>query len=166
MLIGVIAGDWLLSNRSDGQKARGLAIGGLVLLFAGELWSVALPINKKMWTSSFALFTAGAALVCLALCYWLIDLRKGRVIWTRPFVIFGVNAITAYVLSEVLAIVLWKIHVYHKGRWLTAQDYLYRLAFSAVRPAPLASLAFSISFVVVCFLPLWWMYRKQIFLKV
>jgi predicted acyltransferase len=118
-----------------------------------------------MWTSSFVLFTAGAALVCLALCYWSADIKRWRA-WTKPFVIFGVNAITAYVLSEVLAIVLWRAHAQYLRRPVTMQDYLYRTLFAGIQPRSAGSLAYSLGFVIVCFLPLWMMYRRKIIIKI
>ena len=165
VLLGVATGEWLQSARSMLRKAGGMVLAGVALLCAGELWEIWLPINKKMWTSSYVLFTAGAALVCLALCYWVIDLRRWRA-WSKPFVILGMNAITAYVFSEVLAIALWRTHVHDGRRLLTLQDYLYSALFSGIQPAALASLAYSLSFTFVCFLPLWWMYRRKIFLKI
>ena len=165
VLLGVVTGEWLQKARSMLTKAGGMLLGGLALLAAGELWSFWLPINKKMWTSSFVLFTAGAALVCLALCYWTVDIKKWRA-WTTPFVIFGMNAITAYVLSEVLAIVGWHIPAHDGHKLTTAQDYLYRTLFSGIQPRAAGSLAYSLCFVLVCFLPLWLMYRRNIVVKI
>jgi predicted acyltransferase len=164
VLLGVATGEWLQSAHSMRRKAGGMLVAGIVLVCAGELWSVWLPINKKMWTSSYVLFTAGAALVCLAVCYWCADIKNWRA-WAKPFLVFGMNAITAYVLSEVLAIVLGRVHVHDGHRLIAAQEYLYRTLFSGIQPPAAASLAFSLSFVMVCFLPLWWMYRRRIILK-
>lgn len=165
VLLGVATGEWLRSARTMARKAGGMGLAGVVLICAGELWGIWFPINKKMWTSSYVLFTAGAALLCLAFCYWCTDIRRWRA-WTKSFLIFGMNAITAYVLSEVLAIVLWRTHVRNGHRLLTTADYLYRVLFSGIQPRPLASLAYSLSFVLICFLPLWWMYQRKIFLKI
>ena len=166
VLVGVSVGDWLPAARTTPKQPAAMAFTGFLLLLAGEVWSLWFPINKKMWTSSYVLFSAGAALLCLAICYWLIDLRGWHAVWTKPFLIFGMNAITAYVFSELLGIVLWKTHVHYGRRLMSMQDFIYRQAFSAIQPKPIASLAYSLSFLVVCFLPLWWMFRKKIFLKV
>lgn len=164
VLIGVATGEWLQSARSMQRKTTGMAVAGLALVAAGELWSLLLPINKKMWTSSFVLLTAGAALLCLAVCYWWVDVRRWR--WlTTPFLVFGMNAIVAYVFSEVLATVLWRTHAHYGHRLVTTQDYLQRTMFAGIQPRPLASLAFSLTFVLVTFLPLWAMYYRRIFIK-
>ena len=101
-LCGVLTGQWLRSQRTSQQKAKGMVLLGMAGIVVGELWGLWFPINKKLWTSSYVLFTAGCALVCLAICYWLTDIKLRRGWWTRPFLIFGANAITAYVISELL----------------------------------------------------------------
>jgi len=152
-LCGVLAGEWLRSSRSPKQKAGWMLASGMAGLIAGELWGIWFPINKNLWTSSYVLFTAGFAMVCLALCYWTIDIKPYRGGWTKPFVIFGSNAIAAYVISEVL------------GGTFGWKDYIFQRFFARVAPPGLASLLYSLAIVGVCFVPIWWMYRKRIFLK-
>jgi predicted acyltransferase len=154
VLCGVLTGEWLRSNRTQKRKAAWMLVFGAAGLVAGELWNVWFPINKKLWTSSYVLFTAGFALVCLAACYWTIDIKLHRGWWTRPLLIFGTNAIAAYIISEFLAGFFgWK-------------DILFQHTFAHVTSPRLASLLYSLAIVVLCFLPVWWMYRKRIFLKV
>lgn len=162
VLLGVLTREWLRSPRTPQQKARGMALSGLALAVAGELWGIWFPINKKLWTSSFVLLTAGLALLVLALCYWATDIRRHRCVWTRPFVIFGMNAIAVYVFAELLAHALGRITV---GR-ANLQDFVFLHSFSHVGSPAFASLLYSLAYVAVCFLPAWWMYRKKIFLKV
>ena len=139
---------------------------GVACVIAGQLWAIWFPINKKLWTSSFVLFTAGCALICLAVCYWVSDVKLHRGVWTKPFVIFGTNAIAAYVLADLISSLLFNVRLQYGHRVISLQEYLYRVAFSHISPRELASLAYSLAFVLVCFLPIWWMYRKRIFLKV
>jgi predicted acyltransferase len=153
-LCGVLTGEWLGSIHSRTQKMLGMLAMGAAGLIAGEVWSVWFPINKNLWTSSYVLFTAGCALLCLAICYWITDIRQYRGWLTKSFIIFGTNAIAAYVLSELVGLPF---------RWL---DYIFQLPFArAVSPA-MASLLYSLTIVGLCFLPVWWMYRRKIFLKV
>jgi len=152
-LCGVLAGEWLLSGRSPKQKAAWMLVAGVTGLTAGELWGIWFPINKNLWTSSYVLFTAGFAMVCLALCYWTIDIKLYPGWWTKPFVILGSNAIAAYVISEVL------------GGAFSWKDYIFQHIFARVSPPGLASLLYSLAIVGVCFVPVWWMYRNRIFLK-
>lgn len=166
VLLGVLTGEWLRSDRHPRFKAWGIAGAGVLLFAAGELWDVWFPINKKLWTSSFVLLTAGLALLALAFCYWLTDIRRIRGAWTKPFVIFGSNAITVYVIAEVLAGAGFGLHTHMGRHTVTWQNYIFRTYFASVHPPALASLLYSLTFVLVCFLPIWWMYRRRIFLKI
>ena len=75
-LLGVFTGEWLRSKRSLKTKALGMLLFGVVGVILGRTWAVWFPINKKLWTSSYVLFTAGLALICLALCYWFMDIKR------------------------------------------------------------------------------------------
>ena len=165
-LLGVLTGEWLATLRDAKKKVAGMLAFGTACVVAGQLWAVWFPINKKLWTSSFVLFTAGCALICLAACYWVNDVKLHRGSWTKPFVIFGTNAIAAYTLADLVSSLLFNLRVHTGRRTVTLQEYIYRHAFGQITPRALGSLAYSLAFVFVCFLPIWWMYRKRIFLKV
>jgi len=169
VLLGVLSGQWLRLCRSARSKALWMLIFGAVGLAAGKFFNIWFPINKKLWTSSFVLFTAGFALVLLALCYWLLDVRKLRGGWTMPVLALGMNAIAAYTLSEMLAagIGAWQIKVAGGGEE-SVRAIIYRHLFTSPGAAPSAnaSLAYSIAFLIVCWIPMWLLYRKRIFLKI
>jgi len=82
------------------------------------------------------------------------DIQQHRGWWTKPLVIFGTNAIAAYVLGELVGVPF---------RW---QDYIFQHGFAHGFSPAMASLLYSLSIVGLCFLPIWWMYRRKIFLKV
>src|SRR5215831_5653513 len=165
-LIGVLTGRWLRRSIDSTKKVFGLLAFGVAGIIAGEIWNLWFPINKKLWTSSFVLFTAGCALVALAACYWIGDVKLKRGLWTKPFVMFGTNAIAAYTLADIIASLLLHIRVHVGHRTLTLQDYLYRSIFGGISPKELGSLAYAVLFLCLCWLPIYWMYRKRIFLKV
>src|SRR5262249_38507603 len=100
-LFGVLAGRWLLGNRPLRQTAFGLIGAGALAAALGELMSHWMPINKNLWTSSFAIFTAGPALVLFGCFFWLIEVKQVRRS-VHPFVVFGVNSIAVYVSSMAL----------------------------------------------------------------
>jgi len=152
-LLGVLTGEWLRSSQSPTRKAAAMLAAGVAGIGAGELWGVWFSINKNLWTSSYVLFTAGCALVCLAICYWATDVKLLRGRWTWPFIIFGTNAIAAYVISEVL------------GGSFGWKERIFQRTLAHVGPPAFASLLYSLAVVGACFLPVWWMYRKQVFLK-
>ena len=180
-LLGVLTGRYLkagykvatlIGNRSPSQSANairkvtGMLASGAALIVAGQVWNLWFPINKKLWTSSFVLFTAGCALIALAICYWITDVKQHRGSWTKPFVVFGTNAIAAYALAELLSSLLYSINLHNGRRIVTLQDYFYRGALGGIAPKELGSLVYATAFVCLCWLPIYWMYRKRIFLKV
>jgi predicted acyltransferase len=165
-LIGVLSGEWLRSATDSIRKVVGMLAFGVAGIVAGQIWHLWFPINKKLWTSSFVLFTAGCALVALAICYWVCDVKLRRGAWTKPFVVFGTNAITAYALADLLSATLFNVHVHMGNRVVSLQEYLYRTLFGAISPKELGSLVWAVLFVCVCWLPIYLMYRKRIFLKV
>lgn len=165
-LLGVFTGEWLRSKRTPQIKAVGMLAFGVVGLILGRTWAVWFPLNKKLWTSSYVLFTAGFALVCLALCYWATDIRRWRGAWTRPFLIFGRNAIAAYVVAWLFAVVLDIVSIPLKGDMLSGHDYVFERFFAALGSPSFTSLLFSLAFVLLCLIPIWLMDRKKIFLKI
>jgi predicted acyltransferase len=106
------------------------------------------------------MFTCGLALQFLALCYWLIDI-KGYRRWSKPFEIFGLNAIALYALADLLANVFDLIKV--GGDSLGGQIYSF---FGSWLSPINASLAFAITFVLICFFVMWLLYRRRIFIKI
>jgi len=164
-LLGVLAAVWLRSARAAWKRACGLLVCGVVATAGGLLWAQRFPLNKRLWTSSFALFTAGIAMALLAVLFWAIDgkdEREQRGVWMKPWVVFGTNALTAYVLSEVLAVALAAVPV---GGGENLQQFLYRLLPTWLGPVPFVSMVYSVLFVGVCYLPVWVLYRRGVFVK-
>lgn len=165
-LLGNAAGAWLLSSRDDARKLKGMVAAGTVSVAAGLLWSVAFPINKALWTSSYVLFTAGLALYLLAFCYWLNDV-KGRRGWSKVFEIFGTNAIAAYLLH----ILFLKLqNLWHMPRMDgtpgNARLFISEHLFSTWTSPQNASLLYAL-----CYTALWagifaMLHRKKIFIRI
>jgi predicted acyltransferase len=168
-LFGMLAGLWLQTNRSIGEKARGIAIAGVSGLLLGGLWNFAFPINKKLWTSSYVLFAAGWSLLLLALAIWIVDVRgAGKPEAARrktfmPLLVFGTNAIAAYVFSELLPGAMSLIHLQPK---VNLQRWIYYKILAVITNPPMASLIYSLLFVGVCWLAIYMLYRRRIFLKI
>ena len=112
------------------------------------------------------LFTAGIALVSLALCYWLADVKQFRRGWTKPLLVFGKNAIAAYIFSEVLAASSYAIRVGSAAQSLTLQDYLYTYLFAPWASPANASLIYALAYVGLCWLVMAGLYRQGVFLKI
>lgn len=166
LVIGILAGEWLRSDREARRKTMPLVAAGTVLLIAGRLLHPYFPINKNLWTSSFVLFTGGFALLVLALCHWVIDVRGWRA-WTAPWLVFGMNAILAYALAAIVAEVSIDFEFSDShSRMTTLHGWIYERWFVPYASPVNASLAFAVFFVVVIFLLLWPLYHKRVFLRI
>ncbi|TCK74114.1 acyltransferase family protein [Acidipila rosea] len=161
-LIGVLTALWLRTARPLVTKFRGLLIAALVLLTCGRIWNIWFPINKKLWTSSYVLWAAGCSLLGLALCYWAVEIRQWKRGWTFPWLVFGSNAITAYVFSEVLASIIGSVRIH--GQSLSRTFYSH--TFAHIPDPAFGSLLYSLTYVAVCFIPVLILYRRKIFIKV
>ncbi len=148
VLAGVLTGSWLRSGRTPRVIVAGLALAGIVGLGLGQLWSRWFPVNKTLWTSSYALLMVGLALLALAACYWLIEVQGSRR-WAAPFVILGVNALALYFLSSLAARLLVLIRVGADGASL--QALLFDRVFAPWATPVNASLAYALAYVLV-----WW----------
>ena len=165
-LLGVLAGLVLARPLTPERKALWLAAGGAGAMVVGEIWGLAFPINKNLWTSSYAVFTAGFASLLLAACYWSIDIKGWRG-WTKPFVILGSNAITLFVASGLLVKTLSLIRVTgDDGREVAVSRYAYQHWFVPLASPKNASLLYALANLVVLFLLLAWLYRRRLFLRV
>jgi predicted acyltransferase len=162
-LLGVLAGHWIRSDRPGRRVAAGLAIGGLAATGAGWLWGLAFPINKSLWTSSYALFMAGLAALALAACYWSIEVR-GRRAWTAPFVVLGVTALPLFFLSSFMARLLILVRVGPDGPRL--QAWLFDHLFAPWLPPVDASLAYALAYVLLWWGLMWALHRSGVRLRV
>ncbi len=161
-LLGMLAGLWMRTERSRQQIAAGFLAAAVVLIALGELWNVTFPINKKLWTSSYVLFAAGCSLLLLGFLYWCIDVKQWRRPFTQPWIVFGTNAIFAYMLSELLSSTLGNLHVHGPellGTWIYTP-------FRYIQPPGAGSLLYSIAFAAVCWLVTWPLWHRRIFLKI
>ena len=166
-MLGVIAGRWIaVSGKPLLERVTGLFAAGSIGMMVGLMWNWAFPINKNLWTSSYVIFTAGMACVALATIIWIVDYCNVKW-WTRPFVIFGVNPILAYVGSGVMARLIYTLwHVSYHGKSTAIQDAIYQAVFLPWLPPRVASLAFAIAFVLLWYGILVVLYRRNIVLKV
>ncbi len=165
-MFGVLTGQWIRTNKSGYEKVAGLFVAGAVCIVIGWAWNPSFPINKPLWTSSYVFFTGGLALEFLALCYWLIDIKKSQW-WTKPFVVFGVNAITLFVGSGVMARLLGLIKLpAGDGTRISLQSWIFQNLFLSWLPPYRASLGFAICFILVWLGLMWILYRRKIFIKV
>jgi predicted acyltransferase len=142
----------------------GLVVAGALGLGAGALWNLAFPINKSLWTSSYVLFTAAMAILFLAVFYWAIDVRAFRR-WAIPFVVYGVNPITAFGLSGLLGrlLVRWTVEG-TGGKRVAFKTWIYQHLASWTDPT-MGSLLFALGTVLFWLGMMAILYRRRILIK-
>jgi len=148
-LIGVLAGHWLLTKKTDNQKTIGFIVAGIILLVAGWIWGQFFFISRNVWTSSFVLYTSGWSLLLMALFFWIIDV-KGYKKWTFFLVVIGMNAIAIWVGQRFIDFKFTSDAIF-----LGVSKY-----FGILQPIFLA-----LCVLMIKWLLLWFLYRKKIFLK-
>jgi predicted acyltransferase len=174
LLLGILAGEWLGKAGSNANAANrkllGMAVAGAVLILAGLALDPLIPINKKIWTPSFMLFSGGFSLMALALLYWLID-RPGQDAlpswrWvTAPAMVFGTNAILGFSLANILTALLGLIQFHQAtGQAIGVQGLIFEWFHRFLNPWN-ASLAYATLFVLLNTALLWPLYRRRIFLR-
>jgi predicted acyltransferase len=165
VLLGYFTGEWLGKQPVKSRTTISLLIVGLSCLVIGEVWGFGFPINKKLWTSSYVIFTTGWALVLLAACYELVEVRCFRR-WVKPFEVMGLNAIFVFVASVLMIKILVKTHIGTGENSPTTYTWIYEHFFVSWAGAMNGSLLFAL--VTLLF---WWgvvygMYRKRWFVKI
>jgi predicted acyltransferase len=165
-MLGNLTGQWIASKRPLGERLNGLFAGGALGMVVGLMWNWSFPINKSIWTSSYVLFCAGMAAVAIATIMWIVDVQNVKG-WTKPFVIYGLNPMVAFVGSGVMARCIYSIFkVNYNGKPVALEAAIYQSLFASWLEPVNASLAFALTFVTFWFGVLYVLYRKNIVLKV
>ena len=165
-ILGVMTGRWIAQPRPLVERIAAMFAAGCLAMVAGLMWNWSFPINKNLWTSSYVLFTAGMGAVTLATIMWLID-EHGIRWWTKPFVIYGMNPIVAFVGSGVFARIiytLWKVD--YNGTPTSVEAVIYKSFFEPFFEPKTASFAMAFTTVLFWLAILTVLYRRKIFLKV
>jgi heparan-alpha-glucosaminide N-acetyltransferase len=156
MMLGMWAGLWLKTPRSTVDKLKGLIVGGVALTLAGLLfqWLHISPIVKRIWTSSYTLYSGGLVVLMLAGFYAIIE-WKGWKRWAFPLLVIGANSIAIYVMSGTIEHFVMSAVVRHAGP-----------APFAIFGAPFEPVLRGIGVLLVFWAILFWMYRRKIFLRI
>jgi len=166
-LFGILVGVWMRRKDVDNAtKVAWLFTVGITAVILGLLWDLQFPINKALWTSSYVLYAGGLASIGLALCYWIIDVQ-GYKKFTTPFVVYGVNAITVFFLAGLMPRILNLIQITKPdgtktGLLVRFYETCYTPFFSPIN----ASLVWAITYVLGFYVLLYFMYKKNIIIKV
>lgn len=164
-LLGAVAAHLVRTDSGPALSLR-LVRDGAILLAVGAVWGLVFPINKSLWTSSYAVFMSGWAMVLLGGFHWLIDVRGGRR-WAAPLIIYGSNALAMFVLAglvgRLLVLIKW---TGADGQAVALKTWIYQTMFVPLASPVNASLLFAVAFVLVFFVIAWALWRKKWFLKI
>ena len=155
-LFGILTGVFLRSPRPQAEKASWLFASSCLLVLCGTVMNIWMPINKNLWTSTFAVFMAGMSTGLFALFYWFIDV-SGHKRWAKPFVIYGMNALAAYVFSGVLDRLVELVKVGN----VPLQTWVYRNVLLPVATPKRASVLYALANVAVVFCFSYVLYRRK-----
>jgi len=164
-LAGVLTGHLIRNQIPAMKKVSLLLLFGIIAMAVGAAWHHWLPINKSLWTSSYAVFTSGMAMAVLAVSYYLIDIKGWRT-GVKPFCVYGMNAITVFVLSGVVGRVLYLVKWTSGETVISLKEWLVNSLFLPWLNPLNASLGYALVFVFLSYLAMLYLYNKQIFIKV
>jgi predicted acyltransferase len=163
VVAGYLAGTYIQKKGKEYETLSHLLLAGSLLIFIALWWNMVLPINKKLWTSTFVLLTSGLDLVLIAALVYVVEMRKwtwGK--WTNFFLVFGKNPLAIYLLSELLITVLYMIPV----RGESFYGWINTIFFQVIAPGALGSFLFALSYMLLCWTVGWWLNRKKIYIKI
>ena len=161
VIMGYFVGLWIQHNNATTRTLLKLLSVGAVMIALALLWDILLPINKKIWTSSYVLLTVGLDIITLGLLVFIIEVSKMKR-WTYFFEAFGKNPLTLYVLSSLIIKLLYVLHI----DGTTLKTWIYKHSFLLWANPANASLMFAISIMLIVWIVGYWMHRRRIYLKV
>lgn len=175
-IMGMLAGTFIKGEKTVLEKVSGLFVAGGISTTVALAWNIIFPINKALWTSSYVLYTGGIAAMCTAFCIWLMD-YKGYQKIAKPFIVYGSNALTAYLMSELVSSLIHNIQVGetsisgHIANFFLGlfTDTPYHEIFANhpdLVAAKWASHIYAFVWMIPFYLLLRWMYNRKIFIKV
>ncbi len=165
VILGFKTGTWIRDNGATISTVRNMIIFGVFWIFIGWVWGWFFPINKQLWTSSYVFYTAGLATVFLAFFLWLIDIKGYKTI-AQPFVVFGSNAIFVFTASGLWVKSIIRFSFTFEGESVNGYTYLYKSLFVPLAGNMNGSLLFAITHILVWWLVLYWLYRRNLFIKI
>ena len=158
---GFVVGQWIQKKGNSYEGVTKLLLAGFALMVCGYFWDLLLPINKKLWTSSYVVYTIGIDCVIIGILIYIIQIQN-KVGWTKFFQVFGKNTLFIYLLSELLVTVLFTIPI-------DANTNLFRWVYQNIfshAGGYLGSLLFAVAYMMLCWSIGYWLDKKKIYIKV
>jgi len=164
VIFGYLVGDYIQKKGKNPEMVNGLFVAGVALLAAGFCWDTVFPINKKIWTSSYTVYTTGLAMITIATMIYLIEFKNIKGGLSRFFDVFGKNALFVFALSAFLPKGLALVKL---GDGVTPWNWLYKKVLVHIPgPPENGSLAYALCVITFMWAICWWMDKKKIYVKV
>ena len=172
--LGYLVGNYIITKGKNAEMLNGLFVTGCVLIFAGFCWDMVFPINKKIWTSSYTIYTTGLALLILSLIIYLIEFKGNKGWWTGFFDVFGKNALFIFVMSGILPRAMGLIRIpgtispNGKQTYLSPFGWFYEHLCKPILPFDprIGSLIYALCFIGMMWYFSWFLDKKKIYIKV
>ncbi len=168
VVFGYLVGQYIIAKGKTHEMLNGLFMTGCILIFAGFFWDMTFPLNKKIWTSSFTVYTTGLAMMVLSVLIYIIEFKNSRGAWSRFFDVFGKNALFIFVLSGALPRLMGLIRLPVAGTYKPNPfEWFYERICKPVFKNELnASLMYAICFIIMMWFFAWLLDRKKIYIRV
>ena len=174
VIFGYMVGQYILSKGKTAEMLNGLFVAGAVLIFTGFMWDMVFPINKKIWTSSYTVYTTGLALIILSVLIYLIEFKNAKGVWSRFFDVFGKNALFIFAMSALLPRMLALIRINNgltddgKPKFLTPFGWFYENLCKPILSSDprIGSLIYAFCFIAMMWFFAWILDKKKIYIKV
>jgi predicted acyltransferase len=172
VIFGYLVGNYIHQKGKTYEMVTGLFVIGCVMVFAGFCWDMVFPINKKIWTSSFVIYTTGLAILLLSVLMYVIEFREQRGAWSRFFDVFGKNALFIFMVSGVVPRLYGLFHladgVNATGgiRYTGLGGWMYDHLFAPVFGSMNGSLLYAIFHILLFWALCYWLDKKKIYIKV
>jgi predicted acyltransferase len=173
VIFGFFVGQYIQQKGKTYEMLSNLFVAGLVLFFTGYCWDMVFPVNKKIWTSSYVLYTTGLAIMTLGTLIYLIEFKERKGAWSRFFDVFGKNPLFIFVLSgflpRVLAMLRWVDHVTPEGKKVYTSFFPWfyeKVCKNIATDLRVGSLFYALCMIAFFWLIVYWMDKKRIYVKV
>ncbi len=175
VVLGYLVGNYILQKGKTHEMLNGLFAAACVLIFTGFCWDMVFPINKKIWTSSYTVYTTGLALLVLSLLIYLIEFKNSKGALSRFFDVFGKNALFIFSLSNIIPKLSGLIRVpttvnavSGKQNYTSVLGWFYEYACKPVFPSEprIGSLIYALCFIAMMWFFAWFMDKRKIYIRV
>jgi predicted acyltransferase len=174
VVLGYLVGNYIVQKGKTSEMLNGLFVAACVLIFTGFCWDMVFPINKKIWTSSYAIYTTGLALLILSVMIYLIEFKNRKGMWSRFFDVFGKNALFIFAMSAILPKGLALIRIpgtinaEGKQNYLSPFGWFYEHVCKPIFPSQpnIGSLIYALCFITMMWFLAWVLDKKKIYIRV